>query len=195
MENKLTIGIYRVRAQLLFLLVLLIGTPSGLAQADDQGGLSNLTIDGGIAIRFFFQPPNADFSRPALIFRVASEGDPNWNSAPIDRQGRSAYISIVEMKELIKLLQATDIKWHGSSQHEQIVPFMTLPEARDMTVTAFAPNGTASATIPPKRICEVLAKLSQGITTARAHWEFGFFRRMYHCKVPDFNPYAYVDHY
>jgi hypothetical protein len=182
--------------RLLFFGLFLLWTSLGAAQAQNESGLSGLTVDRTVAVRFFFQLPNSDFSRPALIFRVASENDPNWNSAPIDRQGRSAYISLDEMKELLRLLQGTGIQWRVSKEREEITPFMKLLQpTEDMMVTVFAANGTASASIPSKNLCATLAKLDPAIKTPRASWEYAFFRRMYRCKVPKIDDDAYPDHY
>jgi hypothetical protein len=148
------------------------------------------------AVRFFFQPANTDSSRPALIFRVARKNDPNWNSAPIDRQGRSAFVLLDEMKELFGLLQGTSIHWRVSREREEMLPFMKLLQpTKDMIVTVFATNGTASASIPSKSLCAILTKLDPAIKTPRASWEFALFRRMYHCKIPEFDVSAYPDHY
>jgi len=196
MDNKMRQTNKCVLTLLLFLNLFLLGSSSGVAQAKSERGLLGLTVDRSVAVRLFFQPPDADFSRPALIFRVAGENDPNLNSAPIDRQGRSAYISPDEMKALLRLLNSTGIPWHISNEQEEILPFMKLAQpTKEMTVTVFAANGTASASVPSKNLCVILGKLDSAIKTPRASWEFAFFRRMYRCKVPKFDVDAYPDHY
>ena len=195
MGNQVKLTDRRSLMRLLFPGLFLLGISYG-AQAQDESSLSGLTIDGSIAVRFFFQPANADSSRPALIFRVARKNDSNSNSAPIDRQGRSAFVSLDEMKELLGLLQGTSIHWRVSREREEMLPFMKLLQpTKDMIVTVFATNGTASASIPSKSLCAILTKLDPAIKTPRASWEFALFRRMYHCKVPEFDVSAYPDHY
>lgn len=195
MDNQVKLTDRRSLMRLLFPGLFFLGI-SYDAQAHDGSSLSGLTIDGSIAVRFFFQPPNADSSRPALIFRVARENDPNWNSAPIDRQGRSAFVSLDEMKELFRLLQGTSIHWRVSREREEMLPFMKLLQpTKDMMVTVFATNGTASASISSKNLCATLTRLDPAIKTPRATWEFALFRRMYQCKIPEFDVNAYPDHY
>ena len=84
-----------------------LSIPGSSAQV--QNAVPKLTVDGNTAARFFFKPPNANFILPALIYRVADVGSPNWNTAPIDPYGRSAYISLSEMQSLVHHLDSDGI--------------------------------------------------------------------------------------
>jgi hypothetical protein len=152
--------------------------------AQDHKAASKLTIDGNTAMRFLFRRPNANYVLPALIFRVADVGSPKWDTAPIDRYGRSAYIPLTEMRSLIRELETNRILPEVSSAIEPIEPFEDRPISENVVVTIYASNGTATANIHPKEICKSLAQLNTLIEGRRAHWEFEYFRLGCGCKVP-----------
>jgi hypothetical protein len=159
--------------------------------AQNQRNVSKLTVDGNTAVRLLFRRPNANYVLPALIFRVADEDSSNWNTAPIDRYGRSAYISLAEMRSLVQGLEKNGIYPQVSSTKEPIVPFENTPISENVMVTIYASDGTASATIHPKRICQSLARLNDLIEGERAHWELEYFRLGCGCQVPDHKYDAY----
>ena len=140
--------------------------------AQDQKTVSKQTIDSNTAIRFLFRRPNANYVLPALIFRVAESGSSNWDTAPIDRYGRSAYISLAELLSLVQGLDKTRIFPKVSSTIEPIEPFENTPISENVVVTIFASSRTASAIIRPNRICVSLSLLNDLIEGRRAHWEF-----------------------
>jgi hypothetical protein len=154
------------------------------APTQDQKAVSKLTIDRNTATRFLFSRPNANYVLPALIFRVADVGSPNWNTAPIDRYGRSAYISLSEMRLLVRDLDRNRIFPQVSSTTESIEPFEKMPVGDDVVVTIYASDGTATSNIHPREICKSLARLSNLIEGGRPRWEFEYFRLGCGCKVP-----------
>lgn len=176
------------------MIVLVTGISMSKTRAEENRQ-PNFVIGNDAMIRFSFQPKNEDFLRPALIFHVALAGDQHWNTAPIGPIGRSPYISVAEMKLLADRLSHSGLEWHVSTRAKEIVPYIKLPINDNMQITVFTSSGTATADLPPDRICGVLATLNTAISTPRAHWEFEFFQRMYHCSVQNFDPYSYPDHY
>jgi len=198
MDNFVKLVSRRALTQIFFLSLFVLGVSLGVAQTQNKNNLSVLRIDESIAVRFYFQPPNSDFPRPPLIFRVAHEDDPNWNTGPISEQGRFVYISMDEMREFLSLLRNrnTNIMWSISKERQEMQSYMKLQQPIiNMMITVFAANGTASGSVPSKRLCTTLSKFDTAIKTPRAKWEFTLFRRMYRCKVPQIDDYAYPDHY
>jgi hypothetical protein len=171
-----------IRAQLSAMLLLLFFAVPSFA-APEGKIVPKLEVNGSVIVRFSFKPPNSNFVRPALIFRVADEGSANWNTAPIDRLGRSAYISIAEMKSLVQHLGSSRVSWRESEATHSIEPFEELPVSENVLVTIYASNGIATASIPAKDICGILSGLNSLIQIDRAHWEFEYFRRGCGCKV------------
>jgi hypothetical protein len=152
--------------------------------AQDQKSVPKLHIDRNCAVRILFQRPNSNYVLPALIFRVADVGSPNWNTAPIDRYGRSAFISFSEMKALVRELDRDGISPQVSSTVESIEPFEEIPISENVVVTIYSSDGTATSKIPPRKICKSLARLNNLIEGQRPHWEFEYFRLGCGCKVP-----------
>ena len=166
------------------LLLSFLSLPSSLMQG--QSAVSKLTIDGNAAVRFSFNRPNANYVLPALIFRVADVGSPNWNAAPIDQSGRSPYISLEEMRSLLRQLDNFGTHWRLSTTTRLLEPFEKLPVSENLLVTIYASNGMATANIPAKEICKILSRLNDLIEIKRAHWEFEYFRRGCGCQVPGY---------
>jgi hypothetical protein len=160
-------------------------------RAEDQKVVSKLPVDGNTAMRFLFRRPNANYVLPPLIFRVADVGSSNWNSAPIDRNGRSAFISLSEMRSLVRELNGNRNALQISSAVESIKPFEEMPISENVIVTIYFSNGTATANIHPREICNRLAQLNNLIEGRRAHWEFEYFRLGCGCKVPSHKYEAY----
>jgi hypothetical protein len=131
-----------------------------ISHAQDQKAVSKLTVDGNTAVRFSFRRPNANYALPALIFRVAEVGSSNWDTAPIDRYGRTAYISLPEIRSLIRELDTNGIFPQVTSTNQPMEPFEDIPIGEDVVVTIYASNGTATANIHPKEICKSLAQFN-----------------------------------
>jgi hypothetical protein len=143
---------------------------------------------------FFFDPPGEYFHKP-LVLCVVKEGDPLLNTAPIREEGRTAYVSLSEMRELVQRLGRLDLAWQESETVEALGSYKNLPVFDDMeTLIAFS-HGTAKAHIAPKIICRTLQPLDAALKTPRALWELQIFRLNYGCKVPGFKADAYPDHF
>jgi hypothetical protein len=151
-------------------------------------------VNDGTAVMFFYLPANS-YLHPALIFRVAKPGSPLLNTAPIvNRGGRTPYITVEEMRDLIRLLDHSDLSWRKSKQVE-------IPKAPSFSETTgkleikvFSSDGTALSLSKPDNLCQTLAPLDAALKQPRARWEFQLFRVDYHCQVPGFNRNAYPEH-
>jgi hypothetical protein len=176
-------------ARLIMLVISLVPVLS--ASAQNQGRISKLTIDDTISVRFLYRRLNANYVLPALIFRVANVGSPNWGTAPINQYGRTPYVSSVEMQSLVRQLKTAHTLWRVSSTKEPIEPFETIGPSENLVVTIYAANGVATSSIPPKDRCKYLSQLNKIIEMKRAHWEFEYFRQGCDCHVPGYRADAY----
>src|SRR5260370_4583671 len=73
----------------------------------------NSAVDEKTVVRFFYQPPG-DYLHAPLVFRVVEEGNPLLNTAPMRGEGRTAYISLSEMRELVQALARSNLAWPDS---------------------------------------------------------------------------------
>jgi len=154
--------------------------------------------DENTTVRFFYQPTGEYFHFP-LIFRAVGESDTRLNTAPMLEEGRTAYISSAEMRELTQRLARAGLKWKESQTVEALGSSKNLTRAGlgldTMDVLVSSSKGSARATIAPKAICKTLKPLDPDLKTPRALWELQRFRLNYGCKVPGFKYDAYPDHY
>lgn len=177
------------------LLVILAGAPWTSSQVANQRHALTLAADKDSVVRFFFFPAYNNYFHVALLFRVVEENDPRWNTAPLFDVGRTAYISLSEMRELFAALSAEPLSWEESAKIEELETYKTIRNDGRMDIKILSSGGTAKSGIPPKQMCETLAKLDAAFRTPRALWEFQFFRQQFDCRVPNFDPKAYHDRY
>jgi hypothetical protein len=175
------------------LLVLLAGAPWTSSQVANQPNSLTLAPDKDSVVRFFFFPSHNNYFHVALLFRVVEEGDPRWNTAPVFDEGRTAYISFSEMRSLFAALSAEPLSWEESAKIEELETPKTIRGDGRMDIKILSSGGTAKSGIPPKQMCETLAKLDATLRMPRALWEFQYFRFQFDCPVPNFDPKAYPD--
>jgi hypothetical protein len=144
-------------------------------------------------VRFFYQANPSSYFHIALIFRVVSETDPKWNTAPVHDVGRTAYITRLEMEGILKRLSDSQLSWTVSNVVEPLETYKTIHSFGGMNVKVLSSTTTAKASIRPEAICTTLAPLDQALHTPRGLWEFQRFRIQFHCKAPSFNPKTYPD--
>lgn len=145
-------------------------------------------------VTFFYLPANS-YLHPALIFRVAKPGSPLVNTAPItNRGGRTPYISIEEMRDLVGLLDRSDLTWHKSKQVEVPGAPSFSETTGKLEIKIISSDGTALSLSNPDNLCETLAPLDAVLKQPRARWEFQLFRVQYRCQVPGFDRNAYPEH-
>jgi hypothetical protein len=154
----------------------------------------HLEADEKTVIRFFYQPTPGDYFHAPLVFRVVEEGNPLFNTAPMREEGRTAYISLPEMRELIQRLASARLAWQESGDIVTLGSYKKLPLFDDMELLVTSSKGTATTKVAPKSICETFEPLDGALRTPRALWEFQGFRLNYGCKVPGFKYDAYPDH-
>jgi len=177
-------------------LALLVAAGGVMAQSNqkhERVSIPNSAVDEKTAVRFFYDPAGDYFHKP-LVFRVVEEGSPLLNTAPIREEGRTACISLPEMRDLVQKLVHTDLPWHESGAVEVLGSYKNLPVSDEMELLVVVSNGTLRTQITPKAICRILKPLDATLKTPRALWEFQGFQLNYGCKVPGFKPGAYPDH-
>jgi hypothetical protein len=179
-----------------FLLLVTVTTAPGTSsQVPNQNHALTLVADKDSVVRFFFVPVYNNYFHVALLFRVVEENDPRRNTAPLLDVGRTAYISFSEMRGLFAALSVEPLSWEESAKIEELETSKTIRNDGRMDIKILSSGGTAKSGIPPKRMCEALAKFDTALRTPRARWEFQFFRRQFDCRVPNFDPSAYHDRY
>jgi hypothetical protein len=180
-------------ARILCLLVLAFVRTTVSAFSQDLGDANVLhsPVDTSVAVRFFYQPAAGSAFHVPLVFRAVGEKDPRLNTAPILDSGRTAYISVAEMQQLISRLAALNILWRQGRTTEVLGSFKVLPLAPTMDITVVSSHGTARAALDPKDICTTLSPLDSAFSAPRALWEFQLFRQGYGCKVHGLNNDAY----
>lgn len=175
------------------LLVTLMSAPWSSGQAASQGPALTLYASKDSVVRFFYQPSDSSYFHVALLFRVVEESDPRWNTAPVFEVGRTAYVSLSDMQRLMTNLSHLSLRWDESAKVESLETYKNIHSYGGMGIKALSANGTAKATIQPEKTCETLAPLDDALRAPRALWEFQLFRSQYHCRVPNFNPNAYLE--
>jgi hypothetical protein len=179
----------------LALVVLMAASAGGIQSTHKQrrASLLDFPVDQNTAVRFFYNPPGDYFHVP-LVFRVVGQGDARLNTAPLGDEGRTAYISRVEMQKLIQGLPHSDLSWQESENVEILGSYKRLLTVKgSMEILVVCSKGTARTKVPPNSICKTLKPLDAALKTPRALWEFQGFRLNYGCKVPGFNYDAYPD--
>jgi hypothetical protein len=184
----------RVTQTCFLLLATLTSAPWASSQATSQGHGLTLPAGKDSVVRFFYQPPDGEYFHVALIFRVIQENDPRWNTTAYSDVGRTAYVSLSDMQQLITDLAHLSLRWDESAQVETLETYKTIHSyGYGMSIKVLSGKGTAKATIEHDKICETLAPLDGALLTPRALWEFQGFRLQYHCRVPSYNPDAYPE--
>ena len=153
----------------------------------------NVRVDKNTIIRIFYLPPES-YLHPPLIFRVAGENDPRLGTAPINLLGRTPYISLSEMRNLVTALADWNRSWRKSKKLETPKKIETREMTDKMEMKLFSSRGTDRVLIDPKQLCERLAPLDAALKQPRALWEFRLFRVDYGCHVPGFNRSAFPEH-
>lgn len=154
----------------------------------------HLQADQKTVVRFFYQPVGGDYFHAPLVFSVVEERNPLLNTAPMREAGRTAYISLSEMREMVQSLKRSDIVWEESGDIVTLGSYKKLPLFDEMEVLVANSMGSARAKIAPKAICTALKPLDAALKTPRGLWEFQGFRLNYGCKVPGFKYDEYPDH-
>lgn len=177
----------------LLLAALTSTTSLSFHQTVEKKSVLDCPVDENTAVRFFYHDEENYFHFP-LIFRPVMLGDPRLNTAPMGTEGRSAYISPEEMRQLLQGLRHSDLSWQESEKTEVLGSFKRLHWSDSMEILIVCSKGTARTNLDPKKICETLKPLDSAVKTLRALWEFQLYRITYGCKVPGFDFHAYPDH-
>jgi hypothetical protein len=160
-----------------------------------KGKLQVAALDENTGVRFFYQPVDADYFHVPLVIHAVDPHDSRLNTAPMAAEGRVAYVSISDMRELLQALSQSKLSWQQSEKVEVFGSFKKLPITDTMEITVLSSKGTSQASLDSKNICETLQPIDSNLKAARAVWEFQRFRLNYRCSVPNFGFDSYPDHY
>jgi len=129
-----------------------------------------------VAVRFYYNPmvnePN--FAPGPVIFLPVSSQDPRLGTRP----GWSLYITLAELRGVLRVLSQSNLEWKESSSPMRLVvdPF-DLPAGHhdSMQIAISCPSGSATAEVEARKVCPLLSEVygSQGNPKAReafAHW-------------------------
>lgn len=163
------------------------------SQGVGKSGIFAIPADGNSVLRFFYEPNDSNYFHVALVLRVADEKDSKLDTAPVFDIGRTAFITLPEMQQLLEKLSHADLNWRESAKTGSLESYKTIHSNGGMNVKVLTSNSTAEATIKSERICDDLASLDASLKTPRALWEFQLFRLGFHCNVPNFNYHKYPD--
>lgn len=161
--------------------------------ASDRRLVLNSPVDEKTAVRFFYDPAGDYFHVP-LIFRGVGHGDPLLDTAPMSAEGRTAFVSLAEMRQLTEALARSGLAWQESESTAVLGSYKALPVSNDMEVLIAYSKAKAVARIPAASICKTLEPLDSALKSPRGLWEFQGFRLNYDCKVAGFKKNAYPDH-
>ena len=164
-------------------------------QVAQKGGVLSAVADENTGVRFFYQHDIKDYFYPPLIVRVAGPGDPKMNTAPWGPEGRSVFVTLSEMQQLLGRLARSEASWRESDKVDAFGPSYEARGLDYLDITIVSAKGTARSGIGRNSVCKFLASLDSAITTPRALWELQWYRWVDECEVPRFNPKSYPDHH
>jgi hypothetical protein len=150
-------------------------------------------VDNGTVVRFYYHPPNADRFVYPLVLRVVAANDERMNVAPVLAEGRTVYISLSEMHELVAGMTRSITMGQQTRGVEVLGAWEMIPITEAMDVVIIFSKGAARGVIFREGICKILGSLDSALKTPRAHWEFQRFRFYYGCRVPGFDDAKYSD--
>ena len=94
-------------------------------------------VDKNTVVRIFYLPPES-YLHPPLIFRVAGGSDPRLGTAPINILGRTPYISLSEMRNVVTALAEWNLSWRKSKRLETHKRIETREMTDKMEVSVFS---------------------------------------------------------
>jgi hypothetical protein len=158
----------------------------------DPGILAS-PADATTAVRFFFHPPGSDRFVYPLVVRVAPDNDEKMKTAPLLTEGRTVYISLPEMKDLLGSMERSIMMGQQTRNVEVFGSWEMIPSSEAMDVFVISSKGAARGVVLQKDICKTLSSLDSSIRNPRALWEFEKFRLYNGCRVPGFDDAKYSD--
>jgi hypothetical protein len=160
------------------------------ASGESQEKLLNEATSNTV-VRFFYVPPTS-YLHPPLIFRVAPSGDLRLGGVPNgDANGRTIYISMIDMQKVIAALSNSELIWERSQKPKRVEPPLDEELIDRMKITVFFSDRTFEAYVQPDKMCQALSELDFAFSQPGALWEFQLFRVQYGCQVQGFNRKAY----
>lgn len=167
----------------------------GVAQQvmNPDPGILASPVNSQTAVRFSRHVPLENHWVFPLVFRVATKGKMQMKTAPVLTAGRTVYIPLSEMKNLIQAIVRFVPMPAETRHHETFSSWQLFYLSKNMDVEIIYSRGAALGRIWHTNICQVLARLNQSIHTPRPRWEFQEFRAYQGCLVPGFDSDKYLD--
>jgi hypothetical protein len=133
----------RPRFALLWPVVVLILTMR-LSGQQCQGEKSPvLPIGNQSVVRFYFLGEN--YFHPPILFQAVDRGDNKLNTAPMQREGRTIYITSAEMSSLLMEISNRGFEWSITTKRETLADATEVRPVYEMGVTIVSSKGTACA--------------------------------------------------
>jgi hypothetical protein len=172
----------------LLLIIALIGTSLSCTEPTRSHPALGGPVDTRTIVRFFYVPPGPPEIRPhfPLVLQAVGEKDPRRGTAPVRDEGRTAYISLAEMREVVQILNDSLSSWDTSKDVRVPPSGLDLYFPAGMEIIVYFSTGTARTVITPSKLCTTLASIDVALRN-RALWEFQLFRRGYDCTVSGFD--------
>jgi hypothetical protein len=108
-------------------------------------------------VQFFFQPPDGEYFHVALLLRVAKKDDPRWKATEYSDVGRTAYVSLGDMKRFMTLLTRLSLQWDESPMVDSLETYKTIHSyGYGMGIKVLSTNGTAKGLIAQTKFARLL---------------------------------------
>ena len=181
----------------LLLIIALIGTALSCTKPTRSHAALSGPVDTKTIVRFFYVPPPPPIIHEyiPLLLQAVGEKDPRRGTAPGRDEGRTVYISLAEMREVVQILNDSRLSWDTSKEVRVPPSGIERQWPVGMEIIVYFSTGTARTEISRGKLCATLAPLDAALRD-RALWEFQFFRTHYECNVPGFDrDKYYADHF
>jgi hypothetical protein len=121
-------------------LAILLSVPRACSQAASQGHPLTFAGDRDSVVRFFHQPPDGEYFHVALLLRVAKKNGPRWNTTAYSDVGRTAYVSLSDMKRIMTTLTHLSLQWDESPKIEDLETYKTIIHMVTEWASRFCPQ-------------------------------------------------------
>ncbi|MFZ0233757.1 MAG: hypothetical protein WA211_02905 [Candidatus Acidiferrales bacterium] len=137
-----------------------------------------------VAVRFYYNPminePN--LAPGPVIFLPVSTQDPRLGTRP----GWSLYITLAELRGVLRVLAQSNLEWKESSSPMRLVvdPF-DLPAGHhdSMQVAISCPSGSATSEVEAKKVCPLLSEVYSSLGNPKAREAFAHWTGSVNCVV------------
>lgn len=101
------VALKNLNACVLAVVVVMIAGAGGHApRAEVETWLRGCPVDQATVVRVHYYPANSNYVHYPIVFRPVPQGDPRLDTVPLVPEGRTAYISMRDMRHLLRTLAA-----------------------------------------------------------------------------------------